>query len=204
MEGDSRLSDLLPPLVLDTSVVINLIATRHALAIAQAIPNPIRVVETVLNELRAGRRPGRENFEHLNRLISASWVELVRLEDSALEYFSELVIGPAVDTLDDGEAATIAYALTNSGIPYIDERKANRLCLQRFPQLEVKCTVDLLFSDRVMNQLKDGPAAEAVFNALKDGRMRVLPRDFERVSCLIGLERAAQCPSLPRSMRASQ
>jgi hypothetical protein len=44
---------------------------------------------------------------------------------------------------------------------------------------------------------------DAVFNALHDGRMRVLPHHLERVVGLIGHERAALCQSLPRSVRLS-
>lgn len=38
-------------------------------------------------------------------------------------HFTNLVSSPAVETLDDGEAATIAYALDQSATALIDERK---------------------------------------------------------------------------------
>lgn len=43
--------------------------------------------------------------------------------------------------------------------------------------------------------------ADAVFNALHDGRMRLLPHHLKWVVGLIGPERAGQCRSLPRSVR---
>ena len=47
---------------------------------------------------------------------------------------------------------------------------------------------------------RDG-LTEAVFNALRLGRMRVLPHHLSWVVDLIGPERARQCPSLPSSVR---
>jgi len=46
--------------------------------------------------------------------------------------------------------------------------------------------------------------AEAVFRALHDGRMGVLPYHLEWIVGLIGDERAALCPSLPRRVRSPQ
>jgi predicted nucleic acid-binding protein len=54
------------------------------------------------------------------------------------------VVGPAQTTLDDGEAATIAHAVALNGVALIDERKANRICTERFPELRIASTVDIL------------------------------------------------------------
>jgi hypothetical protein len=44
-------------------------------------------------------------------------------------------------------------------------------------------------------------AADAVFNALNAGRMRVPAEDHQRVVAIIGAERARLCASLPEHVR---
>lgn len=197
------LTDISAPLVADTSVVINLIATGCAPAIIRALPSRIVVVDVVPGELDTGRRRGRHDSDRLNELVDVGLVEIVRLGDVATQHFTELVIGPAAATLDDGEAATIACAVERAGTALIDERKATRICADRFPGLCVGCTVDLLIHPEVQRHLDAETLSGAVFNALQNGRMRVFPHHLERVVQLIGHERAAQCHSLPKTVRLS-
>ena len=131
-------------LVGDTSTIINLIATGSAHAIASALPNPIVVVDVVLRELETGRVRGREACDRLKELVAGGVLEIVELGDHAAPYFEDLVIGPAAATLDDGEAAPIAYAVSHGDTALIDERKATRICAERYPQLRIACTVDVL------------------------------------------------------------
>ena len=188
--------------VADASVAINLIATGFAEPILDAVPNRVTVVEEVVLELRDGKRCGRTDAEGLNALASAGHVEIVRLGDQAVDHLSALVSGPAAETLDDGEAATIAYALEHGATALIDERKANRICAERFPALAIGCTVDLLAHDRIESSLGSASLSDAVFNALYQGRMRVMAHHLEWVIKLIGPERASQCLSLPESVRS--
>jgi predicted nucleic acid-binding protein len=201
MEALTFLTELPAPLVADTSVVINLIATGCAPAIVRSLPGRLVVVDVVPAELDTGRRRGRHNSDRLNELVDASLVEIVSLGEFGTQHFSELVIGPAATTLDDGEAATIAYAVEHTATAFIDERKATRICADRYPELRVGCTVDLLVHPDVQHHLGIEALADGIFNALQGGRMRVLPHHLEQVVGLIGYERAASCPSLPRSIR---
>jgi predicted nucleic acid-binding protein len=190
--------------VADTSAVINLNATGWAPVIVRALPNRLVVVnDVVLSELETGRHRGRQDSDRLNELVATGLMEIVKLSDAATQYFEELVIGPAAVTLDDGEAATIAYAVEQAGTALIDERKATRICADRFPGLCVGCTVDILIHPEVQRHLGAKALGDAVFNAIHDGRMRVFPHHLERVVGLIGHERAALCQSLPRSVRLS-
>jgi hypothetical protein len=115
--------------------------------------------------------------------------------------FVDLVVGPAADTLDDGEASTIAYAVEHGIRPAIDERKALRICRQRFAQLRPLSTTHLFMEQAVTTALGRDALAEAVFNALSRARMRVMPEQVDWVVALIGAGRAAQCPSLPAEVR---
>lgn len=190
--------------VVDTSTVINLNATGCAREIVQAIPNKLVVADVVTGELDEGRRRGRPDADLLGELVVADLVEIVKLDDPAVLHFEKLVVGPAAITLDDGEAATIAYAIRHAGIAVIDERKATRICAQMFPELRIGCTVDILSHPEVLRSLGKDTLAEAVFKALYHGRMRVFPHCVEWVIGLIGTHQAAACTSLPNSVRRSQ
>jgi predicted nucleic acid-binding protein len=204
MEPPIFLTDPSTPAVIDTSAAINLIATGCAAEILKALPNRVLAVDAIPVELEEGHRRGRIDADLLNELVAARLIEVVTLNDAATQTFEQLVIGPAAMTLDDGEAATIAYALEHSGIAIIDERKATRICAERFPGLMTGCTVDLFAYPHVGHALGHERLAEAVLNALKIARMRVLPLHIAWVVNLIGAGEAASCMSLPRSIRQAE
>jgi len=196
-----NLIDPASPLVADASAVISLIASGAARKIAEALPVRLRIVTAVAYELEKGRQRGWATSDHLSSLITDGLVDVVELSDDAGDHFEALVVGSAADTLDDGEAATIAYAHVHGATALIDERKGLRICTRRFPGLRVATTVDLLTSSLVKGVLGVTHAADATFGALKDGRMRVLPEDIERVIEMIGAARASLCSSLPARVR---
>lgn len=201
MECQSSLNDPTTLIVADTSVAINLNATGFAASILEALPTRFAVVEEVALELENGRRHGRNDADALNTLVAAGCIDIVRLGTPGLEYFSSLVSGSAAETLDDGEAATIAYALEHEATALIDERKANRICAERYDALVTGCTIDVLSHGGVGAALGHSRLADGVFNALYRGRMRVPAKHLNWVVNLIGPDRAAQCASLPRSVR---
>ena len=196
----SCLDERTAPVVVDTSVVINLNATGCAEAILRSLPNRCVVVEDVLLELQIGRQTGRGDADALAVLIEQHLVEHARLGGVGMSHFSSLVSGPAAETLDDGEAATIACAIERGAVALVDERKAIRICAERFPNLALGCTVDMLAQHHVQAALGPGLAV-AVFNALDRGRMRVPEKYGRWVVNLIGEERAAGCRSLPKRIR---
>jgi predicted nucleic acid-binding protein len=203
MRSPTFLADSSRPLVADASTVINLIATGCASTIIPSMPNRILVVDVIPGELDTGRARGRKDADRLQELVAAGHLDIVALNDAGWQHFEGLVAGPAVETLDDGEAATIAYALENRGTAVIDENKATRLCGIRFPDLRLVSTVDILLHPKVRAELGEQGVGDAVFAALRGARMRVFPHHHEEVIHLIGQERAAQCLSLPRGLRAA-
>jgi predicted nucleic acid-binding protein len=190
-------------LVADTSTVINLNASGSAAEILHALPYKIAIVDVVQQELDVGRERGRRDAQLTSFLVAANHLEVASLGESGWTHFEQLVTGAAAETLDDGEAATIAYALELSGAAVIDENKATKICARRYPSLLVASSLDLFGHPMVCDVLGPKRLAEAVFLALREARMRVLPRHHKWVLDLIGLERAALCPSLPRFLRDS-
>jgi predicted nucleic acid-binding protein len=204
MGSPTCLTDPAALIAADTSAVINLNATGCAAEILRAIPNKLMVVDVVRRELEEGKPRGRRDADLLEELVAAGLVEIGELGDVAAVHFERLVVGPAAMTLDDGEAATIAFAVARGAVAVVDERKATRLCAQMFPELSVGCTVDILKHPQVQNGLGKDLLADAVFRALQDGRMRVFPHHIEWVVGMIGPGRAAACISLPNAVRVLQ
>jgi predicted nucleic acid-binding protein len=197
----SCLTDDCEILVVDTSVAINLNASGRAADILYALPYKIAILDVVQRELDLGLERGRRDAEIIKPLISAGHIESVSLGEDGWIHFESLVTGTAADTLDDGEAATIAYAIERAGAAIIDEEKATKLCARRHPSLLLASSLDLFGHPLVCEALGPEDLAQAVFLALRDARMRVSSPHQKWVLELIGRERAAACPSLPRSLR---
>jgi predicted nucleic acid-binding protein len=193
--------DAQPVVVADASVVINLNATERAADILAALPFRVVLAEIAADELTEDRRSGRQDDVLLANLVRHGLLELVTLGDEGMAVFTSLVIGPARDTLDDGEAATIAYAVEHGASPAIDERKALKICADRFPLLRPRTTVDLFRERAVIEALGPASLADAIFMALRNARMRVASRHLTWIIEQIGPDRAELCPSLPRSAR---
>ena len=191
------------PVVTDASVIINLNATGDAAAIIDAFPNPFMVTANVRRELSRGESRGHVCGEKLDALISQGVLALAELGPADDIVYRSLVEGGFEGTLDDGEAATIAYAVGQDSVALIDERKSKKMCATRFPALLFASTVELLLDSAVAERLGESGQSDAIFFALRDARMHVphhaLPEIVER----IGEERAVECPSLPRSFRDS-
>ena len=190
------------PVVTDASVIINLNATRKAAVIIDGFPNRFLVTDAVRRELLAGGSRGHGSWEGLEALIDEGSIELVELEPDDGPVYRSLVEGGFKETLDDGEAATIAYAVGRGAVALIDERKARRICADRFPTLRLASTVDVLCHGLVKKLLGETGQHDAIFLALRDARMQVVPRSrLGAVVDQIGADRAAECPSLPRWAR---
>jgi hypothetical protein len=201
MESPSSLTDFTAPIVIDASVAINLTASGFAESIIKALPNSILVADIVCEELESGRFNGRRNAEIFDSLVAKGLVKVVILDEATEPVFERLVVGAALWTLDDGEAATIAHGAMRHAIAAIDERKANRVSLEFFPKLQLCCSVDLLSHPLVIKSLGQKGTEEAVLAALQMARMRVLPKHLAWVLEVIGPEQASECPSLPRAAR---
>lgn len=198
---DSSDSEL--ALALDASVVINLSACGAGADVLRAIKRRKLVCDVIHKELSRDPPAVRNDADQLRAWIDEKLIEEIPLSSIDDSPFLELVSGSAGTTLDDGEAATIALAISCSGAAILDERKAIRICTERYPSLRRGATTDLLFHRDVMAALGMTRIADAVLTALKDARMRVLSEHLPNVLALLGPERAALCPSLPKSARAT-
>ena len=117
------------------------------------------------------------------------------MTDSEYEVFHELT--STSPSLDDGEAATIAIAAARHFLPVIDERRgrirASALMKARTPGW----SLDIFRHPTAIAVLGDQPAVEALYLALRDGRMRIPSESGDGVIALIGMERSRDCICLP-------
>ncbi|WP_375268600.1 PIN domain-containing protein, partial [Phenylobacterium sp.] len=131
-------------MIADASVWINIVATGEAHRILQALPRPLAITDVALDELERGRLKGRRAAEEVAALLRRGALQVVALSAEDEPLFLSLVAGTASETLDDGEAATLACGLRLGTGVVIDERKATSLAARRFADLEVRSTCDLL------------------------------------------------------------
>jgi predicted nucleic acid-binding protein len=152
---------------------------------------------------KPNREPsGRNDALMVSKLIAEQLITVAEVGPLKDGDFERLVAGSSAGTLDDGEAATIAYASECGMIGLIDEKKANNICRTQYPALLVGTTVDLLAADAVQAALSRADLANATLNALMGARMRVLPGHLDWVVNLIGQDNAAKCESLPKRVRS--
>jgi predicted nucleic acid-binding protein len=187
-------------MVADASVWINLTATGGAHRILQAIARPLAITDVALGELEQGRLKGRRTAGEVSALIRVGLIEVVPLTVEDERLFLSLVGGTASETLDDGEAATLACAVRLGACAVIDERKATNLAARRLEALELCSTCDLLLGPNVREALGPTGLANALFLALTGARMRVPDVHATTVVELLG-DRAAYCNSIPARFR---
>lgn len=183
------------PLVLDTSVLINLHACRCGERILSSLPNSILLPEIVVSELthETSRRNGEHQF--VQYLVANKIVEVAELDERGYEIFGDLVLGSP--SLGDGEAATIATAARLKCLPVVDDQKGRNMSQPYLPDKGPAWSLDLICHPQVVAELGDRLFTEALFHALHDGRMRIREDRCDYIVSLIGPQRAIECPSLP-------
>lgn len=184
-------------LVIDASVLINLLGCGAAEEILQSLPNRVFIEPRALSEVL--RAPSRNLPARAQRalLVEPGQLHLRALTGEAIASFLDLAAEP--DGLDDGEAATIACAIELGAGVVLDERKARRIVRERFQQLGLRSTAGL-FQALLEPRRK---AAERVrthlLAALQRARMSVPAEETNWVIDQLGVEVARQCPSIRRS-----
>lgn len=119
------------PLVLDASVLFNLLGTGRPKEVLQAIGVVCWVEARTAAEVR--RMPGqRVESAPLQPLFDDGCLKLCRMSEQAYETYISLVSGPPTEALDDGESAAIAIAVDGFGSVVLDDKKARRVLSNRF------------------------------------------------------------------------
>jgi predicted nucleic acid-binding protein len=183
------------PLVLDTSVIINLHASTFGEQILSALPNGVLVPQIVVQELEHETSYLNGEYWFILDLIANGKVHLAILEEREYELFEEMI--STSPSLDDGEAATIAIAACRGFVPVIDEKKGRARAKDFIPNQAPAWSLDLFRHAQVVAALGEADSIHCLHLALRDGRMRIHSNHCEQVVKLIGVQRALFCVSLP-------
>lgn len=188
-----------PTIVLDASVVINLLACGDAAGVLKALNRRALVPTQVIDEI--DREPIRhpDDLSSFPSLLKAGLLLPHDLEDKHYLSFLELVGAPAPDGLGDGEAATIASAEQFQCTAIIDERKATRIARGRRDRHLTACTLDLYDCKELIAAYSRDQLASLVLSSMKHARMRIPPDRRAWVIDLLGEEAARQCACFPGS-----
>lgn len=192
-------------LVADASVLINLDASGFAETIITASCGVLHATRNAVDEVIEGERRGYGNAGAMHSLEKRGLLRVVDIGNKEEPVYRALVEGTAARTLDDGEAATLAFAVENRAVALIDEKKAQRICEEQYRGTPVVTTTDMMLHSRVTAALGDQHVT-ALHAALIHARMHVPPHLVETVVALLGNQRSLECPSLPRRIvaRAAQ
>lgn len=167
--GRERLSGL----VLDASVLINVIATDIPGELLRSAGAPVYVPSFALSEVKRDPR-GRATPEEIFRpLLRAGVLSVIELSAEEAATFIELVGADPADALDDGESAVIACAHHRGHGAALDDAKALRITWSRFPAVTTFFSVDLFEMAQERGLVSAELARPAFEDARRYARMRV-------------------------------
>ncbi len=195
--GPSRLPESPATLVLDASAVLNLLGTGRAADVLRLVGRETVIVEEAVREVERNPLDGSAGSAAIDALVCAGLLHIRPLLPSGYEVFANLVAAPSPDGLDDGEAATVAYAVDVGGIPLLDEKKATRIATT-LPVPAPLCTLDLLSHTSVEGGWGVEALATAVYSALQHARMRIPVRFRPWIIGLVGVARLRECTTVSR------
>ena len=113
-------------------------------------------------------------------------LKVVEMSQEALVIFLEFVRAPYLESIDDSSASAIATAVVcGNTCLAVDDLKVRRLCSERFPEIRLLSTVDLLrkalcFSGGIADDLR-----VCLKSMIEVSRMPILGKDREWVECFL-------------------
>lgn len=183
-------------LVLDTSVILNLLGSGRAKLVLENIGDQVSAPSAVLNEIRREPEFPATRDASLAELFDLGLIMAIECTEDEIGLALELAGASAPDDLGDGEAYAIACAVNRKAVIGVDDNKARRVLSNRWPAMTKKFTIELLELACSRATLDASEHADIVYSALRNARMRV-PKEYRRkIIELIGLNRARECPSL--------
>jgi len=192
----SKLSNVHTRLVIDASVLINILGTGCPATVFQCLCRMFAIDEITLREVDIDPSTRKSSEEVLAELQEQGLLHVIQMGDDAYDRFLGFTGAEPPNDLDDGEAATLAHAACGQFVAVIDERKASRIAGINIPPIPVLNSIDLLAAPELLDQLGRDELSDVIYRALRDARMRV-PRNVRQwISDLLGSRRAEECVSL--------
>lgn len=173
----SWLSDHLAPgpVVLDASVIINLLGCGEMQAVLLALGVPALVEERTLQEVRRHPMPGRDHRTELDGLVRQGLLSVEQMSDAEYEVFLGLVAGARAGRLAVGESAAIALACRGHTV-VLDENKARGIVARNFTHLSIVSTLRTMLTAGYRGGWSAERVQSLVLAARRHARMGV-PKD---------------------------
>lgn len=171
------LSDYLPRggLVLDASVVINLLGSGEAIDLLRGLGHPCLIEQKTLEEVWRHPIPGHNLASVLTALQADGTLQEKRMTEAEYDTFVSLVHAPLGVRLDDGESAAIAIVARGAGI-VLDEKRARKRIAEAWPGVAVVSSLRLMVSSAHRQSWPEARLTRAVQMARTHSRMGV-PKD---------------------------
>ncbi|HEX9971564.1 MAG TPA: hypothetical protein VGD14_05800 [bacterium] len=157
-----------PTAIIDACSLINFYASTFLESILKNMPLNFYIVEQVKNESLYIRTPAESergfDYEPINldQHFKSDLLKVVSLEaDSEKSLFINLA-----DQLDDGEAATLALAISRKMQVITDDKKAIRIIIQDFPAIHYLTTLDIIKEWSKRNLIETKELKKALHNIL--------------------------------------
>jgi predicted nucleic acid-binding protein len=183
-------------LVLDTSVIFNLLGSGRPKLLLRHIPYRVMAPRQVIVEIKREPDIQIDRDAELIDLIKDGLITVSEAIGEADALALALAGAPSPNDLDDGEAYAIAYAVVLGAAIGIDERKGRRIISERWPKLNAHFSLELIESAVCAAQLTADERTTFIFSALRHARMRVPAGRRADMIALIGKKRARMCSSL--------
>lgn len=180
------LSDYIPQggLVLDASVVINLLGSGESIDLLRGLGHPCLIEQKTLEEVRRHPIPSRDLASVLTALRADGTLQEIRMTEPEYDTFIRLVHAPLGVRLDDGESAAIAIVARGVGI-VLDEKRARRRVAETWPSVAVVSSLRLMVSSAHRQSWPEGRVRRAVEMARTHSRMGVPKDDADLLSMIL-------------------
>jgi predicted nucleic acid-binding protein len=183
-------------LVLDTSVIFNLLGSGRPKLLLRHIPYQVFAPKQVVLEIKREPEIQIDKDAELVDLIKGGLITVAEANGDADTLALALAGAPSPNDLDDGESYAIAYAVVLGAAIGIDERKGRRIISEQWPKLNCRFSLELIESAVSAAQLTADEGSAFIFSALRHARMRVPAERRADLIALVGKNRARMCSSL--------
>jgi predicted nucleic acid-binding protein len=172
------------PLVLDASAIFNLLGCKRPADVLSALAVPCLIEERTLAEIKRHPIPGSCHNEVLSPLLSMGQVRIHRMSAREYDTYLGLVDGKPSESLDDGESAAIAVAASLKHAVILDDGKARRIHLSRFPTIPFASSLRLFIVAGTRSGWPTEQLRELVHAARTNARMNVVKGEEALLSSL--------------------
>jgi predicted nucleic acid-binding protein len=198
----SRLTSAHRRLVLDASVMINLLGTGAMHEVIAALARELHIERKAFRELKFDPAAGGPAAATLAPVLDGRRLLVVDLPGEMIAEFVQLATAGARNGLHDGEAASIVLAQQLNAAVVLDEDRAQRAARRHFPGIEVLTSVDLLAAPEVFEAFGEQRVSDLIFASCMKARMRVANEVAPWVVEIIG-PRVEQCLSIRKRFRVA-